>query len=273
MFSNVVKHEVKALKMPVLSIFGIGIGVGLVLFALSFMFGDVWRVSMLILSGLVVTGACLVVLVYTLYNYYQSLHGRRAYLTMTLPVKGRTLFGAHTLVNSTIALIAHIIPTVAIVSLIISGVNRGGGNVTFGELLSDMAYIFPGWIWALWVIYIILGIVEGTIFYESILTIGNRPFFANIGKIAGPIVAAIIIYVACQVVGLLLLLLLPGWIGFSYSGDVVSTTWRWTTGITAIMNPVNDAAPVMALFAILVVVMVALAWLCVDSLEKRVTLR
>lgn len=270
MFGKVFKNEFVHVRGPLGVTLGFTLLAAGVLYGLSFLFSSDWALALLIFSGLAIGVGFLISNILLLMNYYQSLHGRRAYLTMTLPVKGRTLFFAHTVMNCLLATLAMIIAFLGWTGLAVTQYYRTYGVYPHLPSLSAILNSAPAWMWIWLLLVAVLSIIESIVFYESILTIGNRPWFARMGKFAGPAVAGIIIYAITQVFTMLVLFLTPIMLRVGGNPDV-GFTYEWV--FESPWHAQAQSLPVVQMLIPALVVGAVLWWLSARSLERRVSLR
>lgn len=263
------------------TLFG-SIGIALLVIALGF------GVSLLKVPGLGQLGfgiAMLVAIVITPFvlgllaeGYWRTMYGREGYFTMTLPVRGRTLFSSKVLYGILMAFVALAIMAVCVVvGVAVSAVSQGRSwGAGFGMVRDVLAAVEPstmGFLIGAVLLQIVFTVVAGA----AVISIGAQGRFNHMG-FGAPVLGAVFVYVAMQVLGLAAMLFVP--FGLRISGpDAGSLVAEGMLDdfVTAVTSPGAASAEPnvigLGIVPLSIVVTAVLWWWGVRSVERRTSLR
>lgn len=191
MLGKVMKHEMRISGRTLLPFFGLAVVLSALLRLLQFLSGLIWQPVGLLLAGLVsslgvlllmavVVGAVVMLIV----RFYQSMMGREAYLTFSLPVKTASHLWARLLVALVYSLLACVVAVLCGLILIPGFAGIITGNFTIPLNLGPgltvelaPAQLSAGTLWSaagLVLFFVVLAILSNlTRFYAS-FAIGTR---------------------------------------------------------------------------------------------------
>lgn len=209
-------------------------------------------------------------------SYWRTMYGREGYFTMTIPVRGRTLFAAKVLYGLT-ATVAAVVITLGAAAGAVAALALSQGN--------DVSEAFHG-LWdsihaagpSVWIIVVaaVLQLVYTVVAGAALMSIGAQGRFNHLG-FGAPVIGAVILYVVMQVVGLAAMLFVP--LSVRLTGPDAGTLVRhgmYDAFVVALQNPSgSDDLGVLGLGILLVSVAatVVLAWWGARSVERHTSLR
>ncbi|WP_309127193.1 hypothetical protein [Microbacterium sp.] len=207
-------------------------------------------------------------------NYWRTMYGREGYFTMTIPVRGRTLFTVKVLY----AIVA------AFVALVVTGIGLLGGIVAFslsqgrapGQTLTDIATGVQPWMVWFVVAALVLQIAFLVIVGAALMSIGAEARFNHLG-FGAPVLGGILFYVVAQIVTFAAILLIPVGIVFTgpEAGRLVPQSML-ADFIDALGAPAGTATPhVLGLGFVITSILIAalMAWRGGRSVERHTSLR
>lgn len=237
MITKIMKHDFLALRKPL----GITIGLTFLTAILSAIAVSILRTpvgaTIFLLAFLGMLAAYLVYSIILLVHYYRSMYGKTGYFTMSIPARPTELFWAKSLFN----LLALCLFTLVVFC---------GGLLLFtslfledttGAALKSFFTTVQTWQVAfLLLMAMLLSSISSVFFYQFIVTAGNRrPFLDRFGKIGGPILVAVLVYVGMQIIGFLLMLL-PGQLVF-FATDAPFISLDWDGILFTIIGPIDPS--------------------------------
>lgn len=254
MLVSVVSLTVAALRVPFLG-------------ALCLLIG-VFAIAALVPAALIVLAV----------NYWRTMYGREGYFTMTIPVKGRTLFWAKVVYASIAAAVAAVLTlggaALATISFGLSQRFSFGDSVgLIRTLIESIDTPLLGFIVAVVAVQLFFVIVAGA----AIMSIGAEGRFNHLG-IGAPVIGAVLLYVVMQVLALVSMLFVP--FGLKIAGDDAGTfvargMWHDFVKLLESGGAATSDPEVIGLgvLPVSVIVTVLLAWWGVRSIERRTSLR
>lgn len=267
MYTTLIKHEALQMGRPLL----VAAGVWAVAFALSIGLTllDLTVVSEFAggLAVVLAVGVAVGVGVYLLVSYYRTTAGRVAYLTMSIPVRGRVLYAAKATWAFVLLLVSMVVAMFATVVAVGALAEASGGD--FGDVWSRFASAFGSTaatvaMAAVVVIATALLIAE----FAFYVTWGNRAEFHRFGA-GGPVLVGLVGYVAMQFVTLAAILLIPLGVDVGTPGlSLVHESFLSQFGSNA-AEPVIPVGFVPAYVILLAVLVLG----TIRSLERRTSLR
>ena len=223
MITKIMKHDFLALRKPL----GITVAVAVGTVLLSAMAMVILRnsigVTLVLLAFLGMIAAYLVYSIILLVHYYRSMYGKTGYFTMSIPARPTELFWAKSIFN--------------LIALFLFALLFFGGGLllltsvlfedTTGAALKSLFTSKEVWQVAFLVLTtLLLSSICSVFMYQFIVTAGNgRPFLDRFGKIGGPILVAVLIYVGMQIIGFLLLFIPGRVIFFAPDAPFISLDW------------------------------------------------
>ena len=204
-------------------------------------------------------------------EYWTSMYGARGYLTMSLPVRGRTLFAAKTL-YAVIAVLA----SVAVATLLMVGWFAAYAHllgITLGEFFEPVRQLISMVGTDMLVFYgltMVEGVVATIIEVAAVISIGAQGRWNRFG-FGAPAVGFIVLYAVNQIVALVATMLLP--LSFDVTSGRIVARMMLPQFIEAVQGGQEPhlvgigsvvAAPIMA---------AALAWWAVHAIERHTCLR
>lgn len=237
MITKIMKHDFLALRKPL----GITVGLTLLTAILSAIAVSILRtpvgVTIFLLAFLGMLAAYLVYSIILLVHYYRSMYGKTGYFTMSIPARPTELFWAKSLFNllalCLFTLVVFCGGLLLITSLFLED--------TTGAALKSFFTTKETWQVAfLLLMTLLLSSISSVFFYQFIVTAGNRrPFLDRFGKIGGPILVAVLVYVGMQIIGFLLILL-PGQLVF-FAPDAPFISLDWDGILFTIIGPIDPS--------------------------------
>lgn len=241
-------YLVAALKLPIIG--GIGMSVG-------------------IAASIALTPAVLALLVA---HYWRTMYGAQGYFTMTIPVRGRTIFAAKVLYGFVAAAVALAL-TVGMLLLagIAHSLSQGAGPLDF--LREGFAFVEPRTVWlaaAGFLLFMAYTVVSGA----TAMSVGAESRFSHLG-FGAPVIFMVILYFAMQLVGLAAMVFVP--FGVRLTGPdagsfVAEGMMRDLTA--ALADPSAEPGVLgLGIVPVFVLAAIALAWWGATSVDRRTSLR
>ena len=225
MIKKIMKHDFLALRKPL----GITIGLTLSTAILAAIIMVILRNTLaLLLVTLAFPGLIAAYLVYSiilLVHYYRSMYGKTGYFTMSIPARPAELFWAKSLFNlSALCLSALLFFGGGL--LLLTAAIWGDPDSTVADLKSFFTTKEVWQVAFLILTTLLLSSISSVFFFQFIVTAGNgRPFLDRFGKIGGPILVAVLLYVGMQIIGFLLLFIPGRVIFFAPDAPFISLDW------------------------------------------------
>lgn len=209
MFAALLTHEARLQHRALLGYVGAGVllvvgGVVLMLLRLPLLSG---LGAPLAFGGVGVVA--LSVPIHLLQRYYASLYGREGYLTMALPVRAGTLFGAKFTWAFVTWLAALVVALVLGFGIALSTAVVDGGTVAeFGAGLREAIATLGARTLVLFAAWIVIGVAITVAQFGWIVTFGMEERFRPLG-LGGPVLVWFANYVALQVLMLIAIFVIP----------------------------------------------------------------
>ncbi len=244
-------YAVAILRVPILDGFGLGAGIA---------------------GSIALTPVVLAVLVA---HYWRSMYGAQGYFTMTLPVRGRTIFAAKVLYGIVVSFVAAAL-TVALLAIaaIALAVSKGAAPLDFiRELFTTLD---PGLAWFVAVV-LLLQLVFAVVAGAALMSIGAEGRFNHLG-FGAPVIFTVVLYFVMQILGLAAMMFLP--LGIRVGGPDAGTLVAQgmlpdflaavKSGGAAAAEP---AVLGLGVFVVSLVLGIVLAWWGARSVDRRTSLR
>ena len=239
MITKIMKHDFLALRKPL----GITIGLTLLTAILSAIAVSILRNSVAVgatiflLAFLGMLAAYLVYSIILLVHYYRSMYGKTGYFTMSIPARPTELFWAKSIFNL-LALFLFALVFFCGGLLLFTSIFL---EDTTGAALKSFFTTKETWQVAfLLLTTLLLSSISSVFFYQFIVTAGNgRPFLDRFGKVGGPILVAVLLYVGMQIIGFLLMLF-PGQLVF-FAPDAPFISLNWDGVFFHLIGPIDPS--------------------------------
>ena len=204
-------------------------------------------------------------------EYWASMYGARGYLTMSLPVRGRTLFAAKTL-YAVIAVLA----SVAVATLLMVGWFAAYAHllgITLGEFFEPVRQLISMVGTDMLVFYgltMVEGVVATIIEVAAVMSIGAQGRWNRFG-FGAPAVGLVILYMVNQLMALVFTMLLPLSLDVT-SGRIVTRMMlpQFIEAVRADQEPQLVGIGTVVMAPILAAILV---WWAVRAIERHTCLR
>ena len=275
MMATLFAQEFRTTRKNLLSTVGIVVlvaAVSLTLAAVRVPVIDGFALGVGILLAIVVTPLVLGILVE---NYWRTMYGREGYFTMTLPVRGRTLFAAK-VVYGFVATLAALVVTA--IMLLAAGVAFAflKGQEPFSFVIELFTTVEPWMVWFA-VFAMLLQVVYLVVVGAAVMSIGAEGRFNHLG-FGAPVLGGVIVYLVMQIVTLAAVLFIPfGIVLIGPDAGSIVGQGMLDSFIAEISGGASEslAPQVLGLGFMItsVAATVLLAWVGARSVEKRTSLR
>lgn len=229
-----------------------------------------------VLASLLLVPAALAVLAV---RYWQSMYGREGYFTMSIPVRGRSLFWAKTLYALIVAVLAGAVSALALATAtVVLGLSRGLSASAAFDALGDMLdSVGTPMIWFLAVV-LLVQLVFAVLCGAAIMSIGAEGRFNRLG-FGAPLLGWVGLYVVMQGAGLAAMLFVP--LGLTIGGPDAGTLvsqgmlQEFLDALQSSGAGGQQQVDVLGLGVIPLTIAVTalLSWWGVRSIERRTSLR
>lgn len=239
-----------------------------------------WRllVGVVLLAGLMQVAAMgvivvtpVVVMIQVAVEYWRSMYGRRGYLTLAVPVRGRVHFAVKVLYACMMALVVGGVCLVGLVAWLVVFARSMG--TTLGGLLEPLrvAADAAGPVKVIiFVTAVLIGIVTLVIEVGAVMSIGAQGRFNHLG-LGAPAIGFVLLYVVSQLLGLVATLFLPVSVDVT-TGDV-TTQVMWPQFLEVIRTGAEARKVGVGAVAVGPLLAGALAWWAVRAIERHTSLR
>lgn len=225
--------------------------------------------SLMVTLGAVVAFAlpAPVVLVHGLTQYWQSVHGQRGYLTMSLPARGREVFGAKVIyllaaALSTLAVTAVGLAVVILVRAQMAGVSP---SEVWEQVLIFLDLVGASEAWAV-IGIAVLQILSWVVMWAAVMSIAAQTRWNHLG-VWGVVIGMGVLYLVCQVIYAVAMMLLPVGLDLS-TGQVVARSM-----LPELLEGSDVTVLGLGFVPAAVLISVGLAWWAVHALEHHASLR
>ena len=214
MITKIMKHDFLALRKPLGITVAVAIGTVLLSAIAMVILRNGIGIFLVFLAFLGLLAAYLVYSIILLVHYYRS---------MSIPARPIELFWAKSIFNLlTLCFFALLFfgGGLLLITAVLSGDATGSGLKSFFTTTEVWQVAF------LVLTALVLSSIVSVFFYQFIVTAGNaRPFLDRFGKIGGPILVAVLLYVGIQIISFLLLLVPGQMIFFAPNAPFISFDW------------------------------------------------
>ncbi|GAA1790063.1 hypothetical protein [Leucobacter iarius] len=229
-----------------------------------------------ILASLLLVPAALAVLAI---RYWQSMYGREGYFTMSIPVRGRSLFWAKTLYALIVAVVAGAISALGLATaMVVLGISQGlSTDAALDSLRGTLDSLGAPMLW-FFAVVLLVQLVFAVLCGAAIMSIGAEGRFNRLG-FGAPLLGWVGLYVVMQGAGLAAMLFVP--LGLTIGGPDAGTLvaqGMLQEFVDALQNPGaggQQQVDVLGLGVIPLTIAVTalLSWWGVRSIERRTSLR
>lgn len=208
-------------------------------------------------------------------SYWRTMYGSEGYFTMTLPVRGRNLYWVKVIYGFAVVVLAAIITVLAVFGGVLIFAGSEGATVSeFTGALSQMVNDF-GWgiVWFL-IVCILLQLAFTVIAGATIMSVGAQGRFNHLG-FGAPVIGAILLYVAMQIITFASMLFIPFSLKFVGSEVTIVSEGMWNAFVESVTDP-NAGDPEfigLGIVPVSLILTVLFAWLGARSVDRRTSLR
>ena len=272
MFRTLFVQEVRTQLRCNAAVLGLGTLLTAGFLVLWWFFAQVPVMAPLLQMGMLVclAGTPLVVGIQVAAEYWSSMYGRRGYLTMTLPVRGRALYLAKALYALLVGLAVTAVGVAGIVAwALVSALAMGADAATAWDQVADVfGAMGPGWALFM-VVATVLMVANLVLEVFAVMSIGAEGRWNHLGF--GAPMIGFFVYVANQVVSIVSTVFIPFGID-SQTGSVqmrimlpeLIDAVRTGAKVAYVGMGALIAGPIMALL---------MAWWAIRSIEHHTSLR
>lgn len=208
-------------------------------------------------------------------HYWRTMYGAQGYFTMTIPVRGRTIFSAKVLYGIAASLAAAVV-TVALLALaaIAFAVSKGVAPLDF--LSEGLTVLDPGLAWFI-AIVLTIQLVFWVIAGAALMSIGAEGRFNHLG-FGAPVIGAVALYFVMQLLGLAAMLFVPLGIRIGGPDAGAFVAQGMFQDFLVALKPGDPAAAEpsvlgIGVFLVSLVAGVVFAWWGARSVDRRTSLR
>lgn len=223
-------------------------------------------------------GIAPVLLAYLIYNYWQTMYGRRGYFTMTLPVRGRVIYWAKALYALIVAALGAVATVIG--AWLLTVAMDLGARISLGTMWSRLWHNVLGSFGdAAWpILLIVLVQVVAYIFaIPAMMSVSAQARFNHLG-VGAPIIGGVLLYLTVQLTSLLAMMFFP--LGIVLvgpdSGSIVAQgMWAQVVELAQNPGPHSDMPHILGLGMLVsaAIVTVTVVWWGIRSIEQRTSLR
>ncbi|MFC5337270.1 hypothetical protein [Leucobacter denitrificans] len=251
---------------------GIALLVALAAFALAMFIGALPLILGVFAIG-IITPMVMGILVA---SYWRTMYGSEGYFTMSLPVRGRTLYA----VKVAYGLLAVLVSAVITVLATLAGVllfyrSLGASSAEVFEEIGKLIDVFGlGVFWFL-VVCIVTQLAFTVIAGATIMSVGAEGKFNHLG-FGAPVIGAIIFYVIMQIVSFASMLFIPFGLKIDEAGaGPIVAQGMWSDFVASVTNPdAGDPGVIgLGIVPVSIVLAIVLAWWGARSVDRRTSLR
>lgn len=204
-------------------------------------------------------------------EYWQSMYGQRGYLTMAIPVRGRTIFAAKTIYFYLAVLAAGLLGAACLLAWF--GVLAHSNGSSLGEVLEPFKLTWQNASTTLrvfWVGAMPLSLAVTVVQLAAVMSIGAREPWNSLG-FGAPLIGLVILYVVNQIVGLVGMLFIP--ISLDLTAFEFTTRTMWSQFLYAIRTGNDPTLVGLGTFFLGPLLAVVLGMWGVRSIERHTSLR
>lgn len=208
-------------------------------------------------------------------EYWSSMYGARGYLTMSLPVRGRSLFAGKVAWAVASMLLTLLAFTVGLFGWMAAEAHQK--HLRVSDLLAPLRHAVAqagAWPAVFLAAYIVVSVVIAVVQVAAVMSIGAQGRWNHLG-VGAPVLGAVLLYVVNEVVSLAATLLIPLSLRVGVGSGAGHVEWRWM--LPDFMESVRTHADITLLglgsMATAPVLAALMAWWAVRSIEQHTSLR
>lgn len=223
-------------------------------------------------------GIAPVLFAYLVYNYWQTMCGRRGYFTMTLPVRGRMMYWAK-VAYALIVMVFALAVTMAGAWLLTAAMDIGARisiGAMWGRFWDSVVGSFGDIAWPLLLI-ILVQVLAYILAIPAMISISAQARFNHLG-VGAPIIGGVLLYLTQQVTALLAMMFFPfGMVLVGPDSGSIVAKGMWAEVVELVQNPAaqSDIPQVLGLGMLVstTIITVTVVWWGIRSIERRTSLR
>ncbi|SDM98927.1 hypothetical protein [Actinomyces ruminicola] len=204
-------------------------------------------------------------------EYWQSMYGSRGYLTMSIPVRGRTIFAAKTIYAYLAVLVACLLFAACLLAWFGMLAHSNGWSV--GEVLEPFKLWWQNASTTLrvfWIASIPLSLAVTVAQLAAVMSVGAREPWNSLG-FGAPLIGLVILYVVNQIVGLVGMLFIP--ISLDLTTFEFTTRIMWSQFLEAVRTGSDPTLVGLGTFFLGPLLAAVMGWWAVRSIERHTSLR
>ncbi|MDO5729240.1 MAG: hypothetical protein Q4P71_06420 [Actinomycetaceae bacterium] len=229
MFAKIMKHDFKTTSRPLGLVWGLStlavIGIIIMIWLLPQSLGTAIGRST---GNIVAVAGISASLVVTVLMYYQSMYGNTAFFIHMIPVRGRVIVSAKTIFYLGVWLSAIIVALIQIILVNVNIMLKGG--MSTGDIWAAFQSVFSqinGTILTTAICVMVLLLLSYILWWEFVVTVGNRPEFVRFGKLGGLAVVAVLTWLVQQLLTVALIFFVPGIIYLELTAGGIPEQWSF----------------------------------------------
>lgn len=279
MFAKIMKHEFKTTSRPLGLVWGLSTLAVIGIIVMVWLLPQSPGTSIGRLSGNIAAMAGFFVsLVITGWAYYQSMYGNTAFFTHMIPVRGRVIVSAKTIFYLGVWLSASIVALVQILLVNVNimlkdGMRAGDIWAAFRAVLSQA----NGTMMVIAISTMVLMLLSYILWWEFVITVGNRPETTRYGKIGGPAIVAVLTWLVQQFLTFALIFFVPGIVYFELTAGGVPDQWHFdATFLLPLAASADFGNQPMLPVGVLIIIPLAIVffwWFTARSVERATELQ
>lgn len=208
-----------------------------------------------------------IVIIHGLAQYWQTMHGQRGYLTMSLPARGREVFGAKIIYLLGATLVALTVTALGLAVVIVVRARMAGVSPAevWDQTMAFLKVVGAGQAWAI-IGTIVLQVLSWAVMWASVMSIVGQTRWNHLG-IGGVVIGMGVLYLVCQVVYAIAMILLPVGLDMA-TGEIVNRSM-----LPELLHGDDVTVFGLGFVPASVLLCVGLAWWAVHALERHASLR
>ncbi|MCL3778072.1 MULTISPECIES: hypothetical protein [unclassified Actinomyces] len=209
-----------------------------------------------------------IILVHGLTEYWQSVHGQRGYLTMSLPARGREVFAAKVLylLAAAVTALAITVAGLTLVVLVRSWMDGTSPAQVRDQALALLDLVGPAMTWTV-LGAAVLQVLCWVVMWAGVMSIAAQTRWNHLG-VTGVVIGMVLVYLVCQVLYAAAMVLLPLGIDLS-TGELVARSM-----LPDLLRDASDPTVLgLGFVPVAVLISAVLAWWAIHCLEHHASLR
>ena len=218
-------------------------------------------------ASLVMAGAQILLI----WDYWRSSYSSAGYLTHSIPVSGRTIFGVK-FVWACLVLTVAALGTLLLVGLLAlaTWLREGVYPSALFDVLRDgwaqATAMTPAWLWFAAIAFLVASVALSLIQFHVAISVGYESRLARLGHV-GPVVVYLVLSMVLQGVFLVGFLAFP--FGLAFGGGQMQVQ---SLSLTQLFADNNEVMP-LGFFPVMLLVTLGLIWRTSASWKSRISLR